>query len=88
MRGMKHHRQAIARCGAGAPSRKRRARAETILSLNRIGGRRSMALRLSAIVLVLLGIGGGYFEYGRLGALIAVGAISAIFFAIWINRTA
>jgi hypothetical protein len=49
---------------------------------------RQMTLRLSAIVLVLLGIGGGYFEYGRLGALIAVGAISAIFFAIWINRTA
>jgi hypothetical protein len=49
---------------------------------------RQMALRLSAIALVLLGIGGGYFEYGQLGALIAVGAISAIFFAIWISRTA
>ena len=49
---------------------------------------RQMALRLSAIVLVLLGIAGGYFEYGQIGALIAVGAISAIFFAIWISRTA
>jgi hypothetical protein len=47
-----------------------------------------MTLRLSAIVLVLLGIGGGYFEYGQPGALIAVIAISAIFFAIWIDRTA
>jgi hypothetical protein len=47
-----------------------------------------MALRLPAIALVLLGIGGGYFEYGQLGALIAVSAISVILFAIWINRTA
>jgi hypothetical protein len=47
-----------------------------------------MAVRLSALVLVLLGMGGGYFEYGQLGALIVVGAISSIFFAIWINRAA
>jgi hypothetical protein len=79
---------ALTRRAAPTPSRKSRARAETVLGLNRIGGMRQMALRLSALVLVLLGIGGGYLEYGQLGALIAVGAISTIFFAIWINLTA
>jgi hypothetical protein len=47
-----------------------------------------MALRLSAIALVLLFIAGGYCEYGRLGALIAVVAISLALVAVWVDRTA
>jgi hypothetical protein len=49
---------------------------------------RNMALRLSAIALILLSVAGGYYEYGRLGALIAISAISLILFAIWVDRTA
>jgi hypothetical protein len=47
-----------------------------------------MALRLSAIVIILLGVAGGYYEFGRLGALSVAGAISFILFAIWVDRTA
>jgi hypothetical protein len=76
------------RCGGLTPSRNFREFAETILEFNRIGGMRHMALRLSAILLILLSVAIGYYEYGRPGAFCAVGAISLILFAIWVDRTA
>jgi hypothetical protein len=48
----------------------------------------NMALRVSPIVLGVLILAGGYYEYGQLGALSAVGVISLILFAIWVDRTA
>jgi hypothetical protein len=47
-----------------------------------------MALRISPFLLGLLMVAGGYYEYGRLGALGVAGAISCILFAIWVDRTA
>jgi hypothetical protein len=47
-----------------------------------------MALRLSPIILVLLIVAAAYYGYGQPGALSAVGVISLILFAIWIDRTA
>jgi hypothetical protein len=79
--------EAIVRCGALTPSRKFRAR-EEILGLNRVAKMRNMALRLSSIAIGALIIAGGYYEYGKLGAMSAVGVISLILFAIWVDRTA
>jgi hypothetical protein len=47
---------------------------------------RNIALGLSPIGALI--VSGGYYEYGKLGATSAVGVISFILFAIWIDRTA
>jgi hypothetical protein len=81
--------EAITRCGGRlTPSRKFRAREETILGLNRVGDMRNIALGLSPIVLGVLIVAGGYYEFGKQGAMSAVGVISLILFAIWVDRTA
>jgi hypothetical protein len=49
---------------------------------------RYITLRLSAIGLISLIVGGAYFEYGQPGALIAIGVISFVLVAVWIDRTA
>jgi|HubBroStandDraft_2_1064218.scaffolds.fasta_scaffold660457_1 hypothetical protein len=49
---------------------------------------RNIALGLSPIVLGVFIVAGGYYEFGKLGAMSAVGAISLIVFAIWVDRTA
>jgi hypothetical protein len=69
------------------PSRKLRARKE-ILGFNCVGDMRNMTLWFSPIVLGVLVVAGGYYEYGQRGALSVVGVISLILFAIWVDRTA
>ena len=80
--------QRAGRCGGLTLFPQLQERTETIRDLDRMSNMRYLTLRLSAIGLISLIVGGAYFEYGQPGALIAIGALSFILVAVWIDRTA